>query len=37
MDTQRLFLLILATVLVLAWIMLAKKYEKRAKEILENM
>ena len=28
MDTQRLFLLILATVLVLAWIVLAKKYEK---------
>ena len=28
MDIQRLFLLMLATILVFLWIVLAKKYEK---------
>lgn len=37
MDTQRLFLLILATVLVLAWIMLAKKYEKLYESMIKTI
>ena len=37
MDTQRLFLLILATVLVLAWIVLAKKYEKIYESMIKTI
>lgn len=37
MDTQRLFLLLLATVLVLLWIVLAKKYEKTYEPMIKTI
>ena len=37
MDIQRLFLLMLATILVFLWIVLAKKYEKTYSSMIKTI